>query len=213
MKLLTRITQQLVQLTLAIALVLGSGSVAFAVPKAQATLITVEKDVAYGKHTDNQLDARYDTTRTGKPWVMLVHGGSWMGGNKTGMAETAGRFTAEGFAAFGVNYRLSVNSGWPAQADDVLAAVKFVRANALRFGIDPGRGVLYGESAGGHIATTVAMKYGLVKAVVGVSSVLQPLAIWQYAMGLNRPANYRVNACFSQDLVAPGQKAQTWLPS
>ncbi len=60
-----------------------------------------------------------------------------------------------GYAAACIEYRFAPAHPWPAQRDDALAAIAYLKANAARLGIDPTRIVLYGRSAGGQIATAV----------------------------------------------------------
>lgn len=93
------------------------------------------------------------------PTCILVHGGGWTNGNKrvyiTPIFEP---LTKAGFVWFSINYRLSPKYRWPACADDVAAAVKWVRAHAAEYKVDPKRIALIGESAGAHLAAWVGMK-------------------------------------------------------
>jgi acetyl esterase/lipase len=77
-----------------------------------------------------------------------------------------------------VNYRLATEAEWPAQRDDVNAAIAYVRANAARFNVDTRRTVLLGSSAGGQIAAAAAT-YGAgskrVRGLVTLSGLLSPL--------------------------------------
>ena len=83
------------------------------------------------------------------PLVLWVHGGGWRAGDKdpTRAPATLG----EGYAIASVNYRLSDEAIFPAQIHDVKAAVRFLRGNADRFGLDPERFGAWGSSAGGHL--------------------------------------------------------------
>jgi len=90
-----------------------------------------------------------------QPAVLLVHGGGWTKGDKAelrGMGEAMARF---GYVAFAVNYRLTTETGnhWPAQIDDMQRAVRWVRAHAAEYGVDPLRIGAFGGSAGGHLVT------------------------------------------------------------
>ena len=62
-----------------------------------------------------------------------------------------GRFVARGYAVATINYRLSQHAVFPAQIEDCKAAVRWLRANAARYGFDPARVASYGGSAGGHL--------------------------------------------------------------
>jgi acetyl esterase/lipase len=102
-----------------------------------------------------------------KPLVVWVHGGGWNRGD----ARTSGAFTdwprvladlaARGFVVASVNYRLSGEAKFPAQIQDVKAAIRFLRANAGRYGIDPARVYAWGGSAGGHLAALAAVTCGV----------------------------------------------------
>jgi acetyl esterase/lipase len=87
------------------------------------------------------------------PVVVLVHGGGWRSGFRSEFAPMAVRLAQRGFAAVTVSYRLSGEARYPAAIHDVRAAVRWVRSNAERYGIDPQRIALAGGSAGGQIAS------------------------------------------------------------
>lgn len=92
-----------------------------------------------------------------RPAVILVHGGWWRQLDKSYLAPEARRIAAElGWVAFSINYRLDASSAFPAERDDVLLAVRFVREHADRLGVDPARLGLLGESAGGNLAALAA---------------------------------------------------------
>ena len=103
---------------------------------------------------------RSDSGRTNRPAILAIHGGAWRGGDKAWGEEFAKEFCPYGYVVFSINYRLSgrPNGTWPAQIEDVQKALKHVRANARRFGIDPTRIASLGMSAGGHLATMVALR-------------------------------------------------------
>ncbi|CAN7676185.1 alpha/beta fold hydrolase [Duganella sp. LjRoot269] len=87
------------------------------------------------------------------PVVILVHGGGWRSGFRSEFAPMAVRLAQRGYAAVTVSYRLSGEARYPAAIHDVRAAVRWVRSNAGRYGIDPQRIALAGGSAGGQIAS------------------------------------------------------------
>ncbi|MDI1320336.1 MAG: alpha/beta hydrolase [bacterium] len=96
-----------------------------------------------------------DVREKPRPCLVVIHGGGWDGGDRTQLAEWNARFVAQGWAVAAVSYRLAPQFIWPAQRDDVLAAVAWLKANAVRLGIDPTRLVLLGRSAGGQLAAAV----------------------------------------------------------
>jgi acetyl esterase/lipase len=92
--------------------------------------------------------------------VLLLHGGGWRRGDKAMVHPRAEALSSHGFACLAVEYRLAGEAPWPAQLDDVMAAIRWVRASADQLGIDPGRVVLEGFSAGGHLALMTALRAG-----------------------------------------------------
>lgn len=116
----------------------------------------VDLDVVYAKVGSDELkmDIYYPTTpKSGpSPAFVAVHGGAWMGGKRQDMAELCQAAAAKGFLAATVQYRLAPRSKWPAMIDDVQTAVRYLRANATKYEIDPKRIAAGGASAGGHLS-------------------------------------------------------------
>ena len=98
------------------------------------------------------------------PAVILVHGGAWVRGDKSGGPDKAyiaplyEPLTRAGFAWFSINYRLAPTNRYPAGVDDVATAIRWVKSHASEFHVDPKRIAIAGESAGGHFAALAAMK-------------------------------------------------------
>lgn len=106
------------------------------------------------------------------PVAIYVHGGGWMGGDKANPddAPALEMLTEAGFVWFSINYRLAPKHHWPACQNDVQTAIRWVKANAVKYKGDPSRIVLIGYSAGGQLATfaaTVVDESIRVQAVVG----------------------------------------------
>ena len=95
-----------------------------------------------------------DTTAR-PPCLVVIHGGGWDSGDRTQLAAWNYRWAAAGYAVAAVSYRLAPRAIWPAQRDDVLAAIIWLKANASRLGFDSSRLVLLGRSAGGQLAAAV----------------------------------------------------------
>lgn len=133
---------------------------------AQETIdVDVEQDIVYATRGDVELalDAYLPPDGgTDRPAFIWVHGGKWIEGDKTGNedVEISAILAEQGFAAFSINYRLASPEGgaYPQAVDDVAAAVEFIRENADRFGVDPNRIALAGESSGAHLAALVATR-------------------------------------------------------
>lgn len=151
----------------------------------------VKPDVTVEYMTDLLMDV-YRVEAEQAPWVLFVHGGYWSAGSRLSHGALPTRFQAAGFAVFAVEYRLAGDEFWPAQRDDVLVAVDWVRDNAEEFGIDPDRGVLIGSSAGGHIALSAAFEGAQVRGVVSLSGILSPYAAWKSSHRKADPSLYRL---------------------
>ena len=101
-----------------------------------------------------------DSARADRPAILAIHGGAWRGGDKAWGEQFAEELCPFGYVVIAINYRLSSrpNGTWPAQIEDVQKALRYLRANAGRFRIDPDRIASLGMSAGGHLATMVALR-------------------------------------------------------
>ena len=91
-----------------------------------------------------------------RPGLVVIHGGGWDSGDNTQLTEWNHRWAARGWVVAALNYRLAPAHPWPAQRDDVAAAIAWVKTNAVQLGLDEHRLVVLGRSAGGQIATAVA---------------------------------------------------------
>lgn len=90
------------------------------------------------------------------PCVIIVHGGGWDSGDRGQIPHFNHWLVERGYAVAAISYRLAPKFQWPAQRDDVLAAIAYLKAHASELGIDPARLVILGRSAGGQIAQTVS---------------------------------------------------------
>jgi len=122
--------------------------------------MSMQQDVVY--HTVNGRELRADLYRPeggGVPTrtaVVLMHGGGWILGDRHMMEPLGKALAAQGFLGVAVEYRLVREAAWPAQLDDVVAAVHWLADNAERLGIDRNRIVVGGASAGGQLAMMAA---------------------------------------------------------
>lgn len=132
--------------------------------------VIITKDLVYTTRgsTPLLLDVYAPEGTATKPAVIYIHGGGWAYGSKDGYHEELLAATREGFVAIAINYRLSDKFPWPAQADDTLAALNFVRRQAISWKIDPARIHLAGESAGAHIALYTGLKDGRVAGILNL---------------------------------------------
>lgn len=97
------------------------------------------------------------------PALILIHGGGWRSGNKSMEVPLAQQIAAKGYITAAVEYRLSPEALYPAAVYDIKAAIRFLRANAQKYGIDPERIAISGSSAGGQLAALTGMTSELKK--------------------------------------------------
>jgi len=118
--------------------------------------IKVRKDLAYGPHERHRLDVYTGVSRRWPaplPVVVFVHGGGFTGGSKDTNAHVGEFFGTLGLVGVVINYRLAPAAKWPAGAEDVGAAVAWVKANASEFNGNPNKVFVMGISAGAtHVA-------------------------------------------------------------
>lgn len=120
------------------------------------------RDLAYvpNGHERQKLDLYLPAGTNGAaPLIIWIHGGAWLGGNKD--RSPAMRFVARGFAVASVNYRLSHQAVFPAQIEDCKAAVRWLRAHAAEYHLDPNRFGAWGASAGGHLVALLGTSGGV----------------------------------------------------
>jgi acetyl esterase/lipase len=84
------------------------------------------------------------------PVVLWIHGGGWSGGDHTGTEHLP--LAEHGYFSANLEYRLSQEAIFPAQIHDCKAAIRYLRAHADEYGVDPSRFGVWGASAGGHLA-------------------------------------------------------------
>lgn len=128
--------------------------------------VTVLPDITYATvpgYRPMLLDLYLSAEKGLKPLVIFVHGGSWTVGSKrvTGHYDDfpglLASLAARGFAVASIDYRLSGEAKFPAALHDLKSAIRFLRANAATYGIDPDRVALWGASSGAHLAALAAL--------------------------------------------------------
>jgi acetyl esterase/lipase len=83
--------------------------------------------------------------------IIWVHGGGWAAGDKSGCPPLRQGYAQRGYAIASLHYRLSQHAVFPAQIEDCKAALRWLRAQAARYRLDPERFGVWGSSAGGHL--------------------------------------------------------------
>jgi acetyl esterase/lipase len=143
-------------------------------------------------------------TTSGLPTLLYLHGGGWAVGDKSDAAvERLMPIVASGFAVASVNYRLVPSVSYPAPVHDVKAAVRWLRANAVKYGLDPDRIAIGGFSAGGHLASLAALTAGDVQLEGDVGDHL----------GVSSAVSAVVTYCLSSDFLLSGGATRSRLRS
>jgi acetyl esterase/lipase len=131
-------------------------------PAHAARLEPTWSHLAYGPHWRQRLDIYLPPDlEAPAPAVVYIHGGGWRVGDKADAAIHAPALLARGLIVVGINYRFSQNATFPAQIHDCKAAIRFLRAGATTYMIDPDRIGVFGKSAGGHLAALLGTSGGV----------------------------------------------------
>lgn len=131
-------------------------------------------NIEYGNGQLQTMDVYLPSGRTSTtPVLFLIHGGSWVAGDKKDMADLANYFFSKGFAIVNLNYRLANDSINHQQINsDIDSAINFIHLHYTDYYISPNKFVLFGHSAGAHLALLKAYKNNnshLIKAVVSLA--------------------------------------------
>jgi acetyl esterase/lipase len=173
----------------------GDGSGTGGTPVPAATTPAAEHlGVAYATASPTQVLDLWVPEATGPvPLVIYVHGGAWQAGDRTEVATKRAALLDAGFAVASVDYRLSGEATWPAQIQDVKAAVRHLRADADAYGLDPDRFAAWGSSAGGHLVAVLGATGGrttdlddLSLGEPDTSSAVQAVVAWYPPVDLDR---------------------------
>ncbi len=128
--------------------------------------VTVERNIVYATASGEKimLDLAAPTEGGPYPAVLLLHGGAWSMGSRKDLsvgargmdgkigASLIEQVAARGYVVASASYRLAPKHKFPAQIDDVRTAIRFLRANAKKYHIEPDKFAVGGFSAGGHLA-------------------------------------------------------------
>ncbi len=127
-------------------------------PPPVAADAAVQRDIPYSTNGGVvlKLDIYSPKTKPDKPApvAVYIHGGGWRSGDKSSGAwitDVTAELVGRGYVVVAVDYRLAPDAQWPAFIHDVKAAVRFLRAHAAQYQIDPNRIGTWGSSAGGHL--------------------------------------------------------------
>lgn len=127
-----------------------------------------DRGIAYGSHPSQALDIFRSRFGSGpRPGVLVFHGGGWVRGHRSDTeSRVCWRYLRQGFVVANASYRLAPTAKAPAAAEDARLALEFLRRESARWGMDPARVVVTGESAGAHLALMAAFAPGSSPAAV-----------------------------------------------
>ena len=137
---------------------------------ARSAEVTIEDNITYGKAGDTEL--KLDLARPHGdgpfPAIVFIHGGGWAKGSRQGYRGQIQEAAKRGYVAATISYRLmqydetkkettTATPIFPAQIHDAKAAIRWMRANAKKYHVDPNRVGVTGGSAGGHLSLLVGL--------------------------------------------------------
>ncbi|MCC9602145.1 alpha/beta hydrolase fold domain-containing protein [Stieleria sp. JC731] len=126
--------------------------------------VTVHRDVVFGTGGGRELKMHIvepkESSSEALPAYVWIHGGGWMGGTKDGGVGKVTPMVRQGFVGATIEYRLTGEAPFPAQIEDCKCAIRFLRAHAKQYNIDPNRIAVGGSSAGGHLVALLGTSGG-----------------------------------------------------
>ncbi|MDR3710769.1 MAG: alpha/beta hydrolase [Capsulimonadaceae bacterium] len=157
-----------------------------------AGLADVHTDVQYTQNSPAQFMDLYvpQGVAAALPAIVAIHGGGWRGGSRTGYRNAASHFVSHGYVFCTIDYRLDDTAIYPAQIEDCKCAIRYLRAHANLYHIDPSRIGVWGESAGGHLAAMLGTSAG-VKRLEGTGGWEDQSSAVQAVLDLYGPSDLR----------------------
>lgn len=137
--------------------------------------VSVKENIVYKKinsrklHLDIYLPSEQ---KKSYPALILIHGGGWRSGDKSMEKYSAQHLAKNGFVAVTIEYRLSPEKKYPAAVEDIYSAIEWILKNHSKYRINKNKIALMGESAGGHLASLVGLKYNQAKNKPTIKSVI-----------------------------------------
>ena len=166
----------------------GNTTAPFSFFKLFATTVKVPyHTLTYVKYADTSMALDFYPSQVvgNKPCIIVIHGGSWAGGDSRQLPELNSYLATKGYNVASINYRLAPKWQTPAPIEDVANALKYLHAHAAELHIDTGNFIILGRSAGAQIALLAAYTLHN-KSIKGVIDFYGPAdMVWGYAVRSN----------------------------
>jgi len=135
-----------------------------AIPPEVSATLDAQLGLTYARYGEREMQLDLYRPKNAShplPAILCIHGGGWFKGDRSSMTHLAKALAAKGYVAATISYRLSGEAKFPAAIQDCKAAVRFLRANATKLGIQSDGIGVTGLSAGGHLAALLATSGGV----------------------------------------------------
>jgi acetyl esterase/lipase len=130
--------------------------------------VTTYHDIVYstpvtgGKKTALKLDLQVPKTAGSKPLIVYLTGGGWVQADKTGNLDQRTYLAGQGYVVASIQYRTTTTGAtWKDAVTDVKSAIRYLRAHAVQYHINPAKAAVWGQSAGGYLAAMTGTTNGL----------------------------------------------------
>ena len=142
----------------------------FSAEKPEPIPVKSHVDLVYAKHGDREMKLDLYIPEKGDgpfPMIVWIHGGGWIGGDKNDCVPLNVGYCQNGYAAASLSYRFSDVAPYPAQIEDCKAAIRWLKAHAKEYNLDPNHIGVWGGSAGGHLVCLLGVTGKVKKFDVG----------------------------------------------
>jgi acetyl esterase/lipase len=151
--------------------------------------VAISKDIVYATTDGKNLDLDIYTSKALKnqPLIVWIHGGAWQTGNKENPPLGLMPY---GYALASVNFRSSTEAKFPAQIHEIKAAIRFLRANAGKYGYNGNKIIVWGSSSGGHLAALITTTNNNTELEGKLGDYLQTASAVQGGIDYYGPTNF-----------------------